>query len=309
MNIAYCLSAFSDPVHLARLICALDGADTEFFVHIDRKVDAEPFRQACAASNVHFLGDRQRVRVYWGTYAQVEFQMRLIRAALDSPRHNDHIFMLSGQDFPLWPNSRIRTFLQEHPGESQLAGICLDSDDVAECNKHIYRLVRPQLDWTWLSATWNDRLSRLWRKVLKVVGCRQALHFTVDSREWRLFKGSDYFCLTRSLAQYAYEQWSTHPEVRRYFSRSFAPSETCIHTIAFNSPDYSRQCSLHHGPYQSLAVLTPLHCIDYDPVIRIWRDGDLDHLLQSGKMFGRKFTTADSTPLLDAIEQHNHDRN
>lgn len=308
MNIAYCISAFNDAPHLARLIHALDGTDVEFFVHIDRKKDVEPFRQACAATNVHFLDDAQRVRVYWGTYAQVVFQMRLIRAALDSPRHNDHIFMLSGQDFPLWSNHRIREFLQEHDGESQLAGICIDCDDVAERNKWIYRLVRPQLDWSWLSAKWNDRCSLLVRKVLKVCQCRQPLHFTVDGAEWKLYKGSDYFCLTRQLAQYVHEQWNTHREVQRYFSRSFAPSETCIHTIAFNSPEQRRHCLLAQGAYRSLATLTPLHCIDYEPVIRIWRDGDLDHLLKSGKMFGRKFTTADSTPLLDAIEQQrNHD--
>lgn len=306
MNIAYCISAFNDAPHLARLVRALDGEEVEFFVHIDRKVDAGPFQKACAAPNVHFLSDKQRVRVYWGTYAQVVFQMRLIRAALDSPRRNDFVFMISGQDYPLWPNRRIREFLQEHEGESQLAGICLDSNEVAERNKRIYRLVRPQLDWAWLSAKWNDKLSLLVRKVLKLCRCRQPLHLTVDGAEWRLYKGSDYFCLTRQLAQYVFEQWSTHHEIQRYFSHSFAPSETCIHTIAFNSPEHSRHCLLTQGAYRSLATLTPLHCIDYEPVIRVWRSGDFDRLAASGKMFGRKFTTAESTALLDAIDQQRH---
>lgn len=302
MNIAYCISAFNDASHLARLIHALDDEDTEFFVHIDRKVDAEPFRTACAAANVHFLSDKERVRVYWGTYAQVVFQMRLIRAALDSPRRNDYIFMLSGQDYPLWPNRRIRAFLQEHEGESQLAGICLDSDDVAEERKSLYRQCRPQLDVAWLSPVWNQRLTFAWRRLLRWCHCRQPLHLTVSGRTWHLYKGSDYFCLTRQLAQYAYEQWSTHDEVRRYFSRSFAPSETCIHTLAFNSPEHAGRCLLAQGPYHSLAALTPLHCIDYEPVIRVWRDSDYERLAASGKMFGRKFTTAESTPLLDAID-------
>ena len=61
MTIAYCISAFTDPTHLARLIHALDAVDTEFFVHIDRKVvDVQPFVQACAAANVHFLTDDER---------------------------------------------------------------------------------------------------------------------------------------------------------------------------------------------------------------------------------------------------------
>lgn len=308
MKIAYCISAFSDPTQLARLIRALDGEDCEFFVHIDRKVDVRPFAEACAAANVHFLGPQERVNVYWGTCSQVEFQMRMLRKALDYSPHISHLFMLSGQDYPLWSNRRIRQTLEAQPTQEWLAGICLESDEVAERDKQMYRRQRPQTDFAWLSPQWNDRLSKLWRRVLKLTHRQQPLHLTVEGRRWPLFKGSDYFCLTRDLAAHVVGQWAAHAEIRRYFARSFAPSETCIHTIAFNSPRFAPHCLLLRGAYPTLAALTPLHCIDYVPVIRVWRLDDMDRLLASGKMFGRKFTTAASTPLLDALQlQRDHD--
>ena len=300
IRIAYLISAFADPQHLKRLIAALDAEGCEFFVHVDKKVDISPFMQLCSAENVHFLDNR--VNVYWGTYSQVEFQMRMIRAALDANSPFDRIFILSGQDYPLWSNRRIADYLTAAGDKELLSGICLDCDEVQEPKKRIYRLFRPQTDFRWLSPRLNDSLSMGIRKLCKWLGVRKKLNLTVGGQNWRLYKGSDYLCLSLPLAEYVYATWAGYPAIRRYFQSSFAPSETCIQTIVFNHPEFRQRADLHTGDYQTLKALTFLHHIDYIPVIRVWKEQDYDELMKSGKMFARKFTTDESTPLLDRID-------
>ena len=300
MRIAFLISTFTDPRHLRRLINALDSKESDFFVHVDRKVDPEPFKQLCCLPNVHFIADR--VNVYWGTYSQVEFQMRLIRAALDFSKDISHLFMLSGQDYPLWSISHIQEFLQNLHGEELISEIQVDSDEVEERHKAIYRQFRPQTDWKCLSPTGNDWLSKCWRKAARLTHVRKPLALTVDGNEWHLYKGSDYFCISRRLAEYVFGQWNAHPEIARYFASSFAPSETCIQTITFNNPDFREKADLHKGPYTTLKDLTRLHHIDYVPVIRVWKEKDLQELQDSGKMFARKFSTGISDSLLDKLD-------
>ena len=78
-----------------------------------------------------------------------------------------------------------------------------------------------------------------------------------------------------------------------------------IQTIAFNSPQWAGHCILSEGPYQSLATLTPLHFIEYDPVIKIMDETDLDRLLASGKMFCRKVVSGRSDKLVDMLIDRN----
>ena len=301
MRIAFLISAFTDPQHLRRLINALDSEESVFFVHIDRKVDEQPFMRMCNANNVHFL--ENRVNVYWGTYSQVEFQMRLISEALQAYDDFDFLFMLSGQDYPLWGIKRIKRYLESLQGAELLSAIRIDCQEVEERHKKIYRQFRPQTDWKWISPKLNDWLSKCWRKAARAIGLSKPLSFDVDGQEWHLYKGSDYFCLSRRLAEYVLEQWESNPEIKRYFESSFAPSETCIQTIAFNSPEFRDKADLHTGPYTTLKDVTRLHHIDYVPVIRIWREGDFTELQESGKMFARKFATGISDTVLDMIDE------
>ena len=95
MNIAYLISAHTDPAQLRRLVLALH-ADAEYFVHIDAKSDLSQFAAVLSLPNVHYIEDRVDVR--WGTLREVQYQMSLIRVAVTFPRHFDRIFFLSGMD-------------------------------------------------------------------------------------------------------------------------------------------------------------------------------------------------------------------
>ena len=130
---------------------------------------------------------------------------------------------------------------------------------------------------------------------------KKPLSFTADGRHYDLYKGSDYFAITRELATYVLQTYDDSPQLRRYFSNSFAPSETFTHTVAFNSR-FADSCLLTQGPVQGLEELTPLTYIEYGAKIKELTEADFDRIIASGKMFCRKTVTGISDALMDRID-------
>ncbi|MBR1667566.1 MAG: conjugal transfer protein [Bacteroidaceae bacterium] len=301
MNIAYLISAHTDAPQLNRLIEALHP-DAHFFVHIDKKSDITPFISLIHQENVHFLSNRIDVR--WGTILEVDYQMALMKAAIDYPISFDHIFFLSGMDYPLWSNERITAWLEEQGDREQLCGICMDTDLINSQQRTLYLTPRPFFHLGMLGNRCNQRLSILCRNVKTLLGLRKPLHFEVDGTTWRLYKGSAWWCISQDLASYIYNMYANHPEIRRYFVDSFGQAETIIQTIAFNSSEWAPKCLQVEGAYPGLAALTPLHFIIYEPVIKVMDEMDYDTLMASGRMFTRKLVSGKSEKLIERL----HDR-
>lgn len=298
MNIAYLISAHTDAPQLKRLIEALHR-DAHFFVHIDKKSDLGLFTSLIHQDNVHFL--QERVDVRWGTILEVDYQMLLIKAAVDFPVHFDRILFLSGMDYPLWSNDRITAWIEAQGERETLCGICMDTDYIRGQQRDLYTLARPFFNVNRLGNRGNQRLSILCRKVKEWLRLRKSLSFTVDGRLWHLYKGSAWWCISERLASYIYNMYKTKPEIRRYFVDSFGQAETVIQTIAFNSPEYAPKCMLVEGEYPGLAALTPLHFIIYEPVIKVMDETDYDTLMASGRMFTRKLVSGKSDPLVKLL--------
>lgn len=306
MNLAYLISAHTDAPQLKRLIEALHP-DAEFFVHIDKKSDIHPFQEAVSAKNVHFIENRIDVR--WGTLIEVEYQMALIKAAVEFPRHFDRIFFLSGMDYPLWSNEHITKWLEEQGNREILQGICMNTDAIQGAQRKQYTRSRPLFRTRYLSSSnnkWNQRLSILCRKALVALGYRKRLCFKVGNETWDLYKGSAWWCISEELAAYVLWMYQECPEICRYFRDSFGQAETLIQTIAFNTPEWAKRCILSTGPYPGLDALTPLHYIVYEPVIQTMELKDLPAMIESGRMFARKFRSGISDSVIAALQSHRY---
>lgn len=292
LQIAYLISAHTDAPQLKRLIEALQP-DAEFFVHIDRKSNIETFAKLIQNCNVHFISERVDVR--WGTLVEVEYQMNLIRAAIQYPKHFTHIFFLSGMDYPLWSANKINQWLMEHDGREFLQGICMDTTYINAKQKEMYTVARPIFK--------NNKISILARKLLRMTGYRKKRNFMFEGKSWKLYKGSAWWCISEELASHILQMYETKAQIKAYFKDSFCPAETLIQTIAFNTPQWAEKCILTEGEYPGLPALTPLHFIDYEPVIKILDEEDYDRLMLSGKMFCRKIISGKSDKLVKLIQQ------
>ena len=139
MNIAYLISAHTDPAQLRRLVLALHP-DAEFFIHIDSKSPLEQFTSCLQLPRVHYISERVDVR--WGTMREVQYQMNLIRAAVTFPRQFDRIFFLSGMDYPMWSNARIVNWLEQQGEREILQGYCMDTVLLDAWQRETYKIGR-----------------------------------------------------------------------------------------------------------------------------------------------------------------------
>lgn len=298
MKIAFLISAYTDPAHLKRFIDSLPE-ESHSFIHVDKGADETPFRQLMTQPHVHFIDNR--VRVMWGSYTQVQFQMELIRAALGSGETFDYLFMLSAQDYPVWSNARIMTHLEANKGKNYLMGMCLVGRPHAETFEYTrYRFLN---NYPWKYGTLKSKCRVALRKVLTPF-LKKPIDFMADGRHYRLYKGSDYFALTGELAAYVLKTYDDSPQLRRYFKNGFAPSETFTHTVAFNSP-FADSCILFTPQQESgirLEDLTPLTYIEYGAKIKELTEDDYDAIIQSDKMLCRKCVTGISDELLCRID-------
>lgn len=291
MNIAYLISAHTDAPQLKRLIGALQP-DAHFFIHIDLKSDLSVFSSLIAGENIHFISERVDVR--WGTMIEVQYQIALMRSALQYPVHFDYVFFLSGMDYPLWSHAQITRWLEQQGDKEWLQGICMDTPEIMGQQRELYTIARPYFT--------NQRLGILARKLLRMLGIRKPLHFMVNGQEWKLYKGSAWWCISQGLLEYIVRTYDDVPAVRQYFQDSFCPAETLIQTIAFNAPQWASRCILTYGAYPGLDALTPLHFIDYNPVIKVMDESDFVRLQDSGKMFCRKVVSGRSDSLVVQLE-------
>ncbi len=310
MNIAYLISAHTDPPQLARLVGALStGGDTHFFIHIDKKSDIRPFVEALAATNphhsntddnVHFL--HQRVDVRWGTINEWDYQLALLRTALAYPLSFHRLVTLSGLDYPLMSNEGIQAFFAAHEDEEQLAAMPL-REELPSAD--IFRQIRPYITLPLIGNRTAQCISIALRRLIALTGHRRSFTFPVGGELWREYKGAAWWAISEPLANYVVTTYDRHaPELRRQFRHQHCPAETLLQTIVFNGPtSLTSRCKLFPStPASTLAQKTLLHHIDYGQAIRIWTADDLPLLLATGKMFARKFTSSQSLPLISLLD-------
>lgn len=297
--LAYIISAYKDANHLARLVRRLSDLQTDIFVHVDANVDSQPFRDLLP----HWVTFVPSHHVSWGGWEQVEYQRELLKAALATGHNYTHIVCLSGQDYPIWSPGHIHEYFAAHPTTEFISGYNITrGTDLGQQSKiRLYHLFR------------DSSLRPLWIKNKAIVAARTIsaiMHITKplqaplgDGRYVDVYVGSDYFALTPSCARFVLDTLDASPAFVNYFKSSFTPSEMCIQTIVYNS-SYASHAYIHpNSTYPGLAALTPLHYINYHPIIRVLTLDDLPVLLESGRMFCRKVVSGESDELVDEINR------
>ena len=110
---AWLIIAHNEFEVLQRLIDSLDASESDFYVHIDKKVKELPVLKV-TKGRLFMLQDRVDVR--WGTVSQIKAELVLLETALaNGPYHHYHI--LSGTHLPLKPVNELLSFYESHPEE------------------------------------------------------------------------------------------------------------------------------------------------------------------------------------------------
>lgn len=269
------VSAYQRPAQLGRLLRALATPNASFAIHVDRKTRPSVFRAMQAAvdgvARVHFL---ERHVSHWGGFGHVRATLKGLAHAVESGDPFDYLVLLTAQDYPLRPAALIEEQLGDAGGRSYLSYWPLP-----------FRLWKPRegldrfQDWHFVSYG--------------------HLHIALPLRReipggLRAFGGGPYWCLARPVVEHVYDFVRRNPEYVRFFEHVYVPDELFFQTIVLNSP---------HTP--SL-VNDDLRFIDWSEPRgpTVLRMEHLPRLLESDKLFARKFDESVDAGVLDALDRH-----
>ncbi len=273
-KIAYFLLVHRYPEQFKRLFKAIHDPANAYLIHVDQ--NSGPALQADIAA---FLADYPNAamlesrRALWGGYSLVDAELRGMERLLEMGEDWEFFVNLSGQDFPLVSQARIRGFLGENRGREFIRVLDqaqMRPDTMGRVLKHVVEL--------------KDRI--------------------VDSLATRLFLdgatpyiGNQWKIVSRRFCRFVCHD----PSVDRYkafYRNTFIADEGFFQTVMMNTAE--------HGEI----VNDDLRMIDWVPEgdiklrPRTFRTEDADALTQSPALFARKFDADEDAGILDILEAH-----
>lgn len=303
VRIAYIISAYKYPELLARIVSRLSDEDSDFFIHIDKKVKSQPFLSALRdtqQSNI-FLVKRQKC--YWAEFGLVQAFLNAIKLIHQQSRPYDYIFAISAQDYPIKSNQYIHEFLGQNLGKIFMSYTPM-----------------PVLDWNWEADGGMGRLDKYYYRFRgelrvfpplkpptsfrgKVFQRVLGLYFVLPRqfpKNLRPYAGSTWWTIPSKAAEFILDFLDHRPDVLKFFKHVRMPDEIFFQTILCNSTNPAIRDHL---------INNDLRFID-------WSQKDLlgghpvtltkDHyaaLRGSSHLFARKFDHQIDEDVLDLIDQ------
>lgn len=313
MKIAYLILAHQYPEQLIRLILSRNTENTSFFIHINQRTDRETYNKFVKTlshlPNVHFI---KRKVIYMFDFGHTEASLQGIKEVIESKVYFDWIILSTGQDYSIKSKDYIENFFQENRGK-----IFIDYMDNLKVTDGLWpnrgadninywhvrlwtlRFVFPGL----LNLNSHNRYcnsEKPWYQMLAAVWDRVAPLFPIKRKfpeGFIPFRGSAYWCFPRDCVEYIYEFINTDKGKGfvNYFKYVDGPDEMFFQTLLLNSPLKER------------VVNDNLFFIDWEnpnpSCPRVFEKCDFERLVNSPKLFARKFDATRDVDILDMLDQ------
>lgn len=276
MKVAHLILTHNNPSQVQRLINRLAHPDADFYIHVDLKTDIHPFL-FLASKQVKLINNR--VSVYWGAYSIVQATVNSFEEILASSIKYDYVNLLSGQDYPLKSTHEIHAFFEENPNQAFMHTLSV----ATEWQEAIPRVTKYHLSNYQFSG--RHTIEKYMNMILPKRKMPNHL-IPVGRSQW--------FTITGKHVEYIVTYLQQNKNVRRFFELTWGSDEIVFQTILYNSI------------YQKEMVNDNLRYID-------WSEGnaspktftieDLPNLLNSGKLFARKFNPSVDEGVLNALDK------
>jgi hypothetical protein len=223
VKIAYLVLAHHDPIHLERLVKAINYK-SHIFIHLDKKTNIDKYIHIADMNSVDFISDR--IKVYWGGISMIKAILNLIKTALAPKENFSHLVLLSGSDYPIKPISIFYDFLQSNPDREFIKLTNLnESPSPSEKRLTKYWFMEP------LQPFYNDRFFRqVLQKIFHLGVTRKPLKNVLTA--W----GSQWWVITPECAAFILQYLEQNPVFINFYKYAHAPDEHFFHTVVANSP-------------------------------------------------------------------------
>jgi Core-2/I-Branching enzyme len=297
IRIAYVILAHQYPEQLCRLVETLSCSCTDFFIHIDKGKDIKPFKSSLAKirkgdSSITFVA---RYKSPWGSIGLVTATLNAFAEIVQSSKIYDYVITLSGQDYPLKKNSDIIDFFERNYGKNYISYFpCTNEINQDEWKQkittdrlgkyHIY-LLGKRYQYPSGKTTFSDRIFSLFFN-------KERKHLSYLNP----YADSQWFCITINSVRYILNFVKEHPDFLHYHKYTYIPDEIFFQTILLNSQESLKESivndNLKYIDWSKPDIFHPM----------IFSSNDFVDLLNSQKMFARKFDANICHNILDMID-------
>lgn len=227
---AYLIMAHNEPEVLKRLVCLLDDARNDLYIHIDKKcnqINISELKKSIKQAGCFLI---KRKSISWGGYSQVDCELRLLKTAVLREGYA-YYHLLSGQDFPLKTQNEIHSFFEENEGKNYITIVPDPEGQPKQFGDRVcyYRIFQDVVGRKHTGLKYLlHRVENFLVKVQRRMSINRMKKWEVDLR-----KGDNWFSIHREMAEYIlnHEKW-----IRKNFKYTLCADEIFIQTLAYHSP-------------------------------------------------------------------------
>jgi len=290
MRKAYLIMTHKNPGQLHRLVTRLNDGSSEFFIHVDKKINIAPFETVKEFGDiVHFT---ERFDAKWGSLGTIKPYLSGMKAVRKTGRTFDRILLLSGQDYPIKSNEYINDFFKNSPHSVFVNYFPIPNYDKwpGKDRGGWYRV-----DKYFFGMKWHQFF------------CSRSLNFLSTYLPFlrrkmpngmKPYTGQTWWNLDRYALDYILDYHESNPEYLAFHKNTFVADELFVQMIIGNSKDEKLLNSIENSEKRFTIWETQNSAHPKN-----LRKTDLGAILSSDDLFARKFDEDVDTEILDLIDE------
>jgi hypothetical protein len=250
----------------------------DFYIHVDKKMDINSHLFLAKIPNVYLIKDR--VNVIWAGYKTVEATLRSVKEIFNTGRNYDYVHLMSGQDYPIKSASYIHDFFEANKGKEFLLFEHFD-----EWAAESYPRIR---EYHFTNYNFPGRYYFQWM-MNKVLPARKS------PLPMEYYGASMFWALTSNCLQYIIDLMEKNGRFRRFMQFTWGSDEFIFQTLVLNSS------------FKTNVINDNLLFLDRDKGAshpNVLTYSHLNEILDSNKLFARKFDLGKDVVILDSIDRH-----
>ncbi len=201
--------------------------DTVVYIHVDKKASLKDFTFLENYKRSYLFKDRKCIR--WGDFSQIDCMIDSLSYVTSQGKYT-YISLISGEDFIYRGLFNFNNFLKLNNGKEFIAINNLEGVDNKIKERYLYRY--PEV---FFNKSKNISV-RLTRKVILLCHRFGLLKNILDIPFDTMYKGSNWFTITGSCAQFVVDYCKDNKNYIHYFEKSFCCDEVFFQSLIFNSP-------------------------------------------------------------------------
>lgn len=282
--------AHKGPNQLYRLVSRLNDGNSEFFIHIDLKVDLADFSSLQEfGKTVHSI---KRFDATWGGLGLIKPYLAGMKAVRDAPANFDRVMLLSGQDYPIKSNVEIDDFFKNNKHSNFINYFPIPNYQKWPGGDRggWYRV-----DKYYFGTAWYKFLGS---KSMNLLSTYLPFLKRKMPNGMKPFTGQTWWNLDMYALNYILNYHEQYPEYINFHRNTFVADELFVQMIIGNSNDARLVNSIENS--EKRFTIWPKANSAHPQILT---KNDLEAIIASDDLFARKFDENVDTEILDLIDQ------